>query len=120
MTLVLCDPSVPAGSYARQAFDKAGLPAPQPVSNELDVKAAITKVITGDADATVVYVTDVTAAGDKVSGVAIPDDQNVIATYPVAIVKATKNPTAAQGYIDGLVTGPGQEALKSAGFLPPT
>jgi molybdate transport system substrate-binding protein len=120
ITLVLCDPSVPAGNYARQAFQKAGLPAPKPVSNELDVKSAIAKVVSGDADATIVYVTDVTAAGNKVTGVAIPANQNVIATYPIAVVKATKNPTAAQGYIDGLLNGPGQQALAARGFLPPS
>jgi molybdate transport system substrate-binding protein len=120
VTLVLCDPSVPAGNYARQAFEKAGLPAPQPASNELDVKSALQKVINGDADATIVYVTDVTAAGNKVTGVTIPDDQNVLATYPIAILKASKNQTAAQEYINGLLGGAGREALKSAGFLPPS
>jgi molybdate transport system substrate-binding protein len=120
VTLVLADPSVPAGNYARQAFQKAGLPAPKPASNELDVKSAITKVTTGDADATVVYVTDVTAAGNKVEGVAIPDNQNVIATYPIAALKASKNLQAAEAYVDEVVSGSGQQALQGRGFLPPS
>ncbi|HWS46751.1 MAG TPA: molybdate ABC transporter substrate-binding protein [Acidimicrobiia bacterium] len=120
IVFVLEDPSVPAGNYARQAFQKAGLPAPKPASNELDVKSAIAKIESGDADATIVYVTDVTAAGSKVEGVAIPENQNVIATYPIAVVKATKNPAAAQGYVDGLVNGPGRQALEARGFLPPS
>jgi molybdate transport system substrate-binding protein len=120
VTLVLEDPSVPAGNYARQAFQKAGLPAPKPASNELDVKSTLAKLTSGDADAVIVYVTDVTAAGNKVQGVAIADAQNVIATYPIAVVKATKNPSAAQAYIDGLLNGPGRQALQTRGFLPPT
>jgi molybdate transport system substrate-binding protein len=120
VTLVLADTSVPAGNYARQAFEKAGLPAPKPVSNELDVKSTLTKVQSGDADAAVVYVTDVRAAGDKVEGVAIPDDQNIPATYPIAVVKATKNPQAAQAFVDEVVSGQGQQALRAAGFLPPS
>jgi molybdate transport system substrate-binding protein len=120
VTLVLADKSVPAGNYARQAFEKAGLPAPKPVSNELDVKSTLAKVQSGDADAAVVYVTDVKAAGDKVDGVAIPDDQNIPATYPIAVVKATKNPQAAQAFVDAVVLGQGQQALQAAGFLPPS
>jgi molybdate transport system substrate-binding protein len=120
VTLVLEDPSVPAGNYARQAFQKAGLPAPQPASNELDVKSALAKVTSGDADATIVYVTDVTAAGKKVDGVAIPEAQNVIATYPIAALKASHNLSAAQAYVNYVVSGDGQKALQSRGFLPPS
>lgn len=119
VTLVLEDPSVPAGNYAREAFRKAGLPAPDPASNELDVKSTLAKLESGDADAVVVYVTDVTAAGDKVVGVTIPANHNVIATYPIAVVKATKNAAAAQAYIDGLVNGSGRQVLQARGFLPP-
>jgi molybdate transport system substrate-binding protein len=120
VTLVLADPSVPAGNYARQAFTKAGLPAPKPASNELDVKSALAKVESGDADATVVYVTDVKAAGNKVQGVAIPDNQNVIATYPIAALKASKNLPAAEAYVNEVVSGSGQQALQARGFLPPS
>jgi len=91
VSLVLADATVPAGKYARQAFAKAGLPAPKPVSNELDVKSTIAKLVLGEVDAVVVYVTDVKAAGAKVTGVEIPSDQNVEATYPIAVVKAAKN-----------------------------
>jgi molybdate transport system substrate-binding protein len=120
VTLVLADPSVPAGNYARQAYTKAGLPAPKPVSNELDVKSALSKVELGEADATVVYVTDVKAAGNKVEGVSIPDDQNVIATYPIAALKASKNLPAAEAYVNEVVSGSGQQALHARGFLPPS
>jgi molybdate transport system substrate-binding protein len=120
VVLVLADQSVPAGNYARQAFAKAGLPAPTPKSNELDVKSTLAKLTLGEADAVIVYSTDVTAAGDKVEGVDIPDDQNIEATYPIAVVKASKHPIAAAAFVDQIVSGKGQEQLQAAGFLPPS
>jgi molybdate transport system substrate-binding protein len=118
--LVLADASVPAGNYSRQAFEKAGLPEPQPASNELDVKATMAKLTSGEADAVIVYVTDVKAAGDKVDGIDIPDEHNVIATYPIAVVKETGNRAAAEAYVEEMVSGSGQQALQADGFLPPS
>ena len=120
VTLVLADASVPAGKYARQAFQKAGLPAPRPVSNELDVKSALSKLTLGEADAVVVYVTDVKSAGTKVTGVEIPSAQNVVAIYPIAALKASKNLAAAEAFVDEIVSGTGQRALQARGFLPPS
>jgi molybdate transport system substrate-binding protein len=120
VTLVLADVSVPAGKYARQAFTNAGLPAPEPVSNELDVKSALSKLTLGEADAVVVYVTDVKAAGNKVEGVTIPDAQNVVAVYPIAVLKAAKHAAAAAAFVDEIATGGGQQVLKDKGFLPPS
>jgi molybdate transport system substrate-binding protein len=119
VVLVLADPSVPAGRYARQAYRNAGLPAPKPASNELDVKSTMAKLTRGEADAAVVYVTDVKAAGAKVEGVEIPADVNVIAVYPIAVVKASDNLAAAEGFVDEIVAGSGQQALRARGFLPP-
>lgn len=118
LKVVLADPSVPAGKYGRQALDKAGVTV-KPVSLELDVKAVLQKVTTGEADAGIVYVTDVKAAGAKAAGVDIPDDQNVLAIYPVAVVKGTGNHAAAQSFVDQLLVGPGQAALVAHGFLGP-
>lgn len=117
VVLVLADKNVPAGRYALQAFSKAGLPAPRPTSLELDVKAALAKVVSGDADAAIVYVTDVKAAGAQVQSIDIPDTQNVIATYPIAVVKATKHRAAAQAFVDDMVSGAGQTVLTARGFL---
>ncbi len=119
VVLVLEDPSVPAGNYARQAFRKAGLPAPKPKSNELDVKSALAKLTSGEADAVIVYTTDVVAAGSKVTGVAIPADENVVASYPIAVVKATKHHAEAQAFVDAMVSGNGQRSLQVRGFLAP-
>jgi molybdate transport system substrate-binding protein len=119
VVLVLEDSSVPAGNYALQAFAKAGLPAPHAQSLELDVKSTLAKLTLGEADAVVVYVTDVTAAGAKVQGVTIPDAENVVATYPIAVVKASKHRAAAEAFVGEIVSGSGQQALQARGFLAP-
>jgi molybdate transport system substrate-binding protein len=118
LKVVLADPSVPAGKYGRQALDKLGV-AVHAVSLELSVKAEVQKVKSGEADAAVVYVTDVTSAGKSVSGIAIPAAQNVEAAYPVAVVKGTSSRQLAQAYVDQLVSGIGQQALRARGFLAP-
>ena len=73
----------------------------------------------GEADAGIVYVTDVTAGGDKVEGVDIPEDLNVLATYPIATVKASKAQDKAQAFMDLVLSGQGQQVLEQYGFLPP-
>jgi molybdate transport system substrate-binding protein len=118
LIVVLEDPSVPAGKFARQALRKANVTV-NPKSLELDVKSELQKVVMGEADAGIVYVTDVTAAGSTVTGVPIPDDQNVIATYPIAVVKASTHAAAAKAFVDEIVSGEGQKALQKRGFLGP-
>jgi molybdate transport system substrate-binding protein len=120
ITLVLADPAVPAGNYARQAFAKAGLPEPRPASNELDVKAALAKLTSGEADAVVVYATDVQALAGQVEAVAILDDQNVIAEYPIAVVKASTHKHAAEVFVNEVLGSNGQRVLENRGFLPPS
>jgi molybdate transport system substrate-binding protein len=108
--LVLAAESVPAGDYARQIFDNAGITD--------DAMAVITKLLSGDADAGIGYVTDVTPqVSDQVSLIEIPDDENVIATYPIAVVTGSDAPALAQAFVD-YVTGPGQDVLAEYGFLP--
>jgi len=109
-------PTVPAGKYGAQALSAAGVKA-IPKSEEADVKSVISKVELGEADAGIVYVTDVRAAGSKVSGVEIPDTANVIATYPLAQLKDAKNPVAATAFIDYLLSPEGQKLLMSFGFV---
>ena len=114
---VLEDPSVPAGAYSQQVLAKAGVTV-KPKSLELDVKSALAKVTSGDADAAIVYVTDVRAAVGKVIAVVIPDNQNILATYPIAILKATKNHAIAAAFVQEVVSGRGHDALLAAGFYP--
>lgn len=117
LKVVLADESVPAGKYAAQSLSKAAVTV-HPVSKEVDVKAAVAKVTGGEADATIVYVTDVRAAGARGTGVQIPAAQNVVADYPVAIVKSTKNRPAADVFIDAVLHGSLHTALSGHGFLP--
>ena len=117
LVVVLVDPSVPAGNYSRQALSKAGVSV-NPRSLELDVKSALAKVASGEADAAIVYVSDVLAAGSRASGVPIADDENVVATYPIAVLKATANRAGAEAFVDQVVSGSGRQAILAHGFLP--
>jgi len=116
LKVVLGDDAVPVGRYGARALAAAGVKV-KPVSKEVDVKAAVAKVTSGEADATIVYETDVNAAGSKGQGVVIPDAQNVIAQYPIAVVTATRNRAAATAFVDSVVKGAGQAALRRRGFL---
>ncbi|HSK38002.1 MAG TPA: molybdate ABC transporter substrate-binding protein [Actinomycetota bacterium] len=118
LKVVLAAEEVPAGKYAKHVLDQAGVRV-QPVSQEDNVKAVVTKVSLGEADAGIVYVTDVTAGGDKVEGVDVPQDQNVVATYPIATVKASRAQDQAQAFLDLVLSAEGQRVLEQHGFLPP-
>ena len=109
-------PTVPAGKYALQALQKAGVTV-TPKSLETDVKSVVSKIELGEADAGIVYTTDVTAAGSKVQGVPIPDADNVIATYPIVAVKASANSAAGNAFIAYVLSATGQSKLQSFGFL---
>ena len=116
LVVVLADPSVPVGNYSQQAITKAGVTV-NPKSLELDVKSALARVTSGEADAAIVYATDVEAAGQTATGVAIPDGDNVIASYPVAVIKASTNKAAARAFIKTLLGTKGQAVLRAHGFL---
>ncbi len=115
LVVVLCAPAVPCGRYAAQTLQKAGVRV-VPASQETDVKAVVSKVALGEADAGIVYVTDVKAGGAKVQGIAIPDTQNVVATYPIAVMKAASHGRAAQAFVDFVLSAQGQRILASFGF----
>jgi molybdate transport system substrate-binding protein len=108
--------TVPAGTYSLQALAAAGVTV-TPKSLETDVKSVVSKVALGEADAGIVYTTDVKAAGGKVQGVSIPAAYNVIATYPLVAVKGTKNSALANAFIAFVLSSAGQSTLESFGFL---
>lgn len=116
LLVVLCAPNVPCGSYATQAFGKAGVSGLKPVSLETDVKSVVSKVALGEADAGIAYETDVKAGGAKVAGVAIPDADNVVASYPIA---RTSDAKAGRAFIDLVLGSRGQAVLARYGFDPP-
>jgi len=110
-------PTVPAGKYALQILASAGVKV-TPKSLETDVKSVVSKIELGEADAGIVYVTDVKAAGSKVTGVPIPDSVNVIATYPIVSVKGAKNSNLANAFVAYVLSAEGQATMQSFGFLP--
>jgi molybdate transport system substrate-binding protein len=109
LVVVLADPSVPAGKYAAQALNNAGVTV-HPASLEQQVTDVLSKVALGEADAGIVYVSDIVPGG------AVPDAQNVIADYPIAIMSSTQNRGEAETFINLVLSAEGQAILKAAGF----
>jgi molybdate transport system substrate-binding protein len=118
LKVVTCAPQVPCGALATTVFKNAGVTV-KPVSQEQNVGGVVTKVSLGEADAGIVYVTDVKANGGKTTGVPIPADQNTITDYPIAEIKGAPNPTASAAFISYVLGPDGQQVLKSFGFMPP-
>ncbi|MFI5793953.1 molybdate ABC transporter substrate-binding protein [Streptomyces sp. NPDC051677] len=118
LKVVLCDKTVPCGAAAQKALDASKLKL-TPVSYEQDVKAALTKVELKEADAAVVYKTDVHAAGDKVEGVEFPESADAVNDYPIALLKDSKNTETAKAFIALVQSAEGQKVLTEAGFLQP-
>jgi molybdate transport system substrate-binding protein len=120
-TIALCGADVPCGKYAEQALKNAGVTIPESsITRGVDVKATLSSVTTGDANAAVVYVTDAKSAGSQVETVTIPAAQNVIATYPIAGLKASGQQATVQAFIAYVLSPAGQSTLQSFGFLPPS
>ena len=118
LIVVTCDPEVPIGAYSQQVLAKAGVTV-EPDSLEENVKAVANKVILGEADAGVVYATDVAAAGDGADGVEIPADVNVTATYPMVVTAGAPNPAAGAAFRDFVLGADGQRVLAAFGFSSP-
>jgi molybdate transport system substrate-binding protein len=132
LKLDLADSSVPVGQYTVDFLDKAVEdPAfgaqfkddvlKNVVSYEDNVKAVVTKVSLGEADAGIVYVTDITAdAAEQTGRLDIPDALNTIATYPIAAVKDSQNAGLAEAFVQLVLSADGQAVLGKYGFLPPS
>lgn len=124
--LVLAQDGVPIAEYTKQVLQKAAAThgtswSDQVLANlasrEADVRASVNRVVLGDADATFCYVTDVTPAiRDRVTVIPIPDDLNIQATYPIAVVKATPNAALAQQWIDFVLEDAAQQTMRKWGF----
>ena len=128
LKLDLANANVPAGRYSRQAFDTASTDYGETfarevlrnlVSEEENVKQAVTKVQLGEVDASIVYVSDVTPKISKdVQTVPIPDAYNQIAWYPIAVTKDVRNPSAAEVFFLFIFSPEGQGILQTHEFLP--
>ncbi|MFF7277145.1 molybdate ABC transporter substrate-binding protein [Streptomyces griseorubiginosus] len=118
LKVVLCDRTVPCGAAAEKALTASRLKL-TPVSYEEDVKSALNKVVLKEADAAVVYRTDVKAAGDKVEGVEFPESADAVNDYPIALLKESRNTGTARAFIALVRSAEGQKVLTAAGFLQP-
>ncbi|HEX6256887.1 MAG TPA: molybdate ABC transporter substrate-binding protein [Euzebyales bacterium] len=118
VTVVLAAEEVPAGEYARQVLDAQRV-AVDPASLETDVRAVLSRVALGEADAGVVYTSDVESADGAVEGVVIPPDRNVAVTYPIATVTDAPNPAAADAFAGHVTSDEGLALLRAAGFSAP-
>jgi len=116
--VVVCAAQVPCGSAARKVEQVTGVTL-SPVSEETAVTDVLGKIVSGQADAGLVYATDALSAGDKVTAVPFPESSGAVNTYPIALLKDSKNSATAQRFID-LVAGPeGRKVLTAAGFASP-
>lgn len=131
LKLVLAQEQVPVGNYARQSLDKLSADPTYGsdfkdkvlanlASDELNVKDVLAKVQLGEADAGIVYATDAASADQtKITTVDIPDQFNIIAQYPIAVVKSGSNPDGAKAFIDYLISPAGQAIMAKYGFIAP-
>ncbi|MBC5825131.1 MAG: molybdate ABC transporter substrate-binding protein [Candidatus Eremiobacteraeota bacterium] len=131
MKIDLCADVVPCGRYARIALNRlSGVEGLGPaygdkvlknvVSNEQDVEAVVQKIVLGEADAGIVYATDVSAeAAPKMRAIEIPKSGQVEAVYPIAIVKDSTQTESARAFVDFVFSGAGRRILKSYGFGAP-
>jgi len=117
LKVILGSGETSVGKQSQAALGRAGVTV-EPVSLEVTVKGVVTKVALGEADAGIVYATDVLAADGAIEGVTISEAQNVIATYPVAALAASAHPDDARAFIDFVLSPEGQQVLTDHGFLP--
>ena len=118
LNVVVCAPVVPCGAAATVVEQRAGIDI-RPVSEEASVTDVLSKVASGEADAGLVYVTDILGAGGDVEGIEFPQSDAAVNVYPIATLSASEHGDVAREFVD-LVTSPaGQSVLADAGFAAP-
>lgn len=115
LAVVVCAPVVPCGAAAAKVERAASIEI-RPVSEEQSVVDVLNKVSVGEADAGLVYVTDVKAAGSKVAGIAFDEARDAVNRYPIATVRNSDHPAAAEAFLAAVLSPSGQDALARAGF----
>lgn len=118
LTIVLCTAEVPCGAAAEALIEAAGTTI-RPASEEQNVTAVLSKVKSGEADAGLVYRTDIQAAGDQVDGVEIPNAQDAINVYPIVSLADAPDPDHAAAFVRYVLSPAGQKILASFGFGAP-
>ncbi len=118
LAVVLAAPEVPVGGYSERILHAQKIDV-KPVSLEPNVRAVLSKVALGEADAGLVYRTDAATAPDKVDTVEIPDAQNAIASYPAAVLRTSGHREAATAFIAWLSSPRAQKIFRDAGFQQP-
>lgn len=116
--VVQCAVEVPCGALAESILDQAGVEL-TPASYEADVKAVVTKVVLGEADAGLAYETDVAATGDDVESVELPAEIDAVTAYPIATVAGSDHTTGATAFIELVRSPEGRDVLARHGFGPP-
>jgi molybdate transport system substrate-binding protein len=116
--VALCQPQVPCGVVAAEVFKNAGITV-KPVTLQPDVKSVLTQVELGNVDAGMVYVTDVKAAGTKVTGIAIPASENASTLYPIDTITSSAHKSEAEAFVAYVLSPAGQQVLTAAGFQKP-
>ncbi len=129
LKLVFAGPEVPVGQYSLDFLDRAeqsGVFGPgyqqavmnNIVSYENNVRAVLTKVGLGEADAGIVYATDGSSAKDQIGLIEIPAALNIAAEYPILALPGSTQVEMAQAFVDFVLSPTGQAVLKSYGFTP--
>ncbi len=118
VVVVVCAPQVPCGAATEKVEQASGVTL-KPVSEEQNVKSVLTKVASGDADAGVVYVTDVNSAGDKVKGIEFPESAKAINSYPIAALADAPQPDLAREFVELVRGAAGEAELTRVGFVVP-
>lgn len=111
----LCAAPVPCGHLAREVLARAGVDA-EPVGSEANVKTVVAKVVSGEVDAGIVYVTDARAVAHDAASVPIPAHQNVVTSYPIAVTTDAARPGTARAFVAFVRSIDGQRILASFGF----
>lgn len=117
LVVALCAPEVPCGAASEALLQNAGVTA-KPDTLEQDVRAAMTKVELGEVDAALVYTTDVLRAGDAAEGIDAVGAESVVNSYPIAVLRDARSPTAARAFVDFVLSARAATILKEAGFGP--
>ena len=115
---VACVETAPCGAVGA-ALLRANAITADPASLETDVKAVLAKVISDEADAGLVYVTDATAAGDAVQALEVPQADTEVLDYPIGVLDQASDPDLAQDFVDLVLSSEGQRILGAAGFGAP-